>query len=290
MPKLKFPEPMTCQQVRGLFANLLTEKLDAERRGRVEGHLLACEECSVAFAEEIDQALARGDLPQPAGPPLSMPGVLMDVSGSGVVKAWLWEVVKREGKAVLEVAQGAVATTKALGAGVAEVGRRKEAKQLLENLRYWLQSSFLQWQSADEPEPMPAMGVRAVRARGGRAVARAVIQIRHLNEAWEPTDAELVGEVEQGPVFTADSKFFFTVTSDDKRLEGQRLICTIRLVEDQAIRFETDVQFTSDRTRWRAEFRAEELPTAAEDMLVPLERVELYLVALRRDMPADFLR
>lgn len=265
MTRLRFPKPMTCEQVRGLFAGLLAEDLDAERRGRVEGHLLACEECSAAFAEAIDQAFAQGILPQHEVPPVPIPVLLPQYGlfGRGVVKVPLWDAVKRATRGAMEVPERAAAAT--VEAVCREVG---EVRQLLANLeRCWLGALHL-WPLAPAFAFERTMGTMA-----GEAVL-----VQHLNEAWEQTGAESAVEVEKGPVVTAAGEFLFAVTSDDVRFSGQRLICTVQLVEDQATRFESDIQPTPDGKRWRAEFRADGLPAVDEDVSIPLDSVSLYLV------------
>ena len=73
----RIPAPISCAQVRRLFRELLGEKLDAERRGRVEGHLLVCEECSLALADAIDKEETRAGSVGAAreAPPVLEPGV-----------------------------------------------------------------------------------------------------------------------------------------------------------------------------------------------------------------------
>jgi hypothetical protein len=267
MVKLRFLEPMTCQQIRGLFADLLAGNLDVERQGRVEGHLLACEECSVAFAEEIDRAFVRGVLPQAAVPPVPIPLPLVfphpqDLFGRGVVKAPRWDAVKRAASAALGVAQRTgAATVEVAGEGV---------KELLVNLERRLQGSFPLWQLASAPAG--GLGLEPSMGGGG------TVLVQHLNETWEPAGTDSVVDVEEGPVVTAGGEFRFTVTSEDARLAGQRLICTVQLVEGEAIRFESDIHPTPDGKQWRAEFRADGLPAAEEDVSIPLDAVSLYSV------------
>lgn len=270
MQKLSFPDPLSCQEVRQLFPALLAEKLGTEQQGRVQGHLLTCEECSVAFAEQIDQALVRGDLSRLPVPPLAVPAVLANVSGRGSVNAWLWEAVRREGKAAMELAQKTASRASVLGIKATELAQRwKEARERLENLELWLQRSLPFWKMAILS---PEFGMGATIARGpGESPA---VRIHHLDEAWEPTGMDSTGLVEEGPTLTADGKFILTVTTDDKRLNGSRLICSLKLVQEQAIRFEADVEAAG--TRWRARFHGEGLPAPSEDLTVSIELVQLY--------------
>ncbi len=51
MSTLRLDEPMSCQEVRDLLPRLKT--LDAEKRGRVRGHLKRCKECVSVLVEAL---------------------------------------------------------------------------------------------------------------------------------------------------------------------------------------------------------------------------------------------
>jgi hypothetical protein len=276
MLNVRLPRPMTCEQAQELFAGLLAEDLDVENRGRVEGHLIACDECSVAFAEAIDRALAQGTLPRPKVPPLSIPPVLQpprpDLSGRGAVSGWLWAAVNEIAGGAAGIAQrAAAASAGAIGREAEKIHRTwTEAKQTVTDLKRRWQATRRLWSLGDTETPTYA-GAHL----GGTGES---VHIQHLNEAWVPAGRFSGVEIESGPTATRGGEFHFVVSSDDARLAGQQLICTIQLIEGEAIRFETDAEPTPDGTRWRAVFRARHLPPADEDVQIPLEFVNLYLV------------
>jgi hypothetical protein len=90
MRRLPCSSPLVCARIRRLFRDLLVVGLDAEWQGRLRGHLLGCEPCSVVLAEAIDRALARGTLVRPTVPPLGRPPRLL--GGDGAALTWPWGV------------------------------------------------------------------------------------------------------------------------------------------------------------------------------------------------------
>lgn len=70
---------LQCEDVRALLPNLLDECIhDPEQRGRLEGHLLVCEECALAFAALVDERPASGPLDSPTWPSgLELPSVAL---------------------------------------------------------------------------------------------------------------------------------------------------------------------------------------------------------------------
>ena len=64
---------ITCNEAGRLFGALLRDELDAERRGRVKGHVLACEDCAVRLGDAIAAAGSEGRLAMGPAPPLTVP-------------------------------------------------------------------------------------------------------------------------------------------------------------------------------------------------------------------------
>jgi hypothetical protein len=274
MAKLKLAELMNCDQARALFADLIAERLDAERRGRVRGHLLACEECSVAFAEALDGALASGSLPHPAVPPLPIPVSLLPpeagLSGFGEVRGGLWEAVKQWASAAAGTPLDA---GRAIQGQAAEIGRSfTKARARFANLLRRLQGSYALW-GLDFGVTGPVMGP----GLGGNTV-----HVQHLDERGH-SSAQGMASVEDGPKITPGGRFHLVVHSDDARWSGRRMICSLQLVEGDAVRFECDAQPTLVEKRWRADFVAEGLPAVDKDVAVPLEFVSLYSAPRRRE-------
>lgn len=257
MAKLKFPEPLTCSQVRALSSAVLAGHIDAERRGRVEGHLLGCEECSVAFAEEISRAFAAGTLagqtvpPAPAFLDVLAPAALAQ---RGIVKGWRLQAVQHEA---------------ARAAGMAQ----REAKRLLQSFHEWCQAALPLWQAAPPAEVFAHnFDETAAAENQGRA------PLQHLDDAWQPRGVETLVDVEEGPLITTGGAFVLGVAGSDK-LAGQRLVCSLHLIDEEAIRFETPLQAAPDGT-WTARFYVEGLPAAREDVPIALEFIQLYAVPL----------
>ena len=59
MAKFHLPALVSCADVRRKYKALRKHDLSAEWRGRVEGHLLTCTACAVAFTELSDTSLGH---------------------------------------------------------------------------------------------------------------------------------------------------------------------------------------------------------------------------------------
>lgn len=290
MAKLKLAEPMNCEQARALFADLIAERLDAERRGRVRGHLLACEECSVAFAEALDAALASGSLPHPAVPPLPIPVSLLPseagLTGFGEVRGGLWEAMKQWASAAARLPSGAA---QVIGGQAAEMGQSiAAAQERLAILLRRLQGSYALW-GLD-------FGFAGGMGPNLGTLSGETVHVQHLDETGhatgEVTSLDLQKDIEDGPRITADGRFHLIVSSDDARWTGRRMICVLQLVEGDAVRFESVVQPTPDEKRWRADFRAEGLPRAEKEVAIPFDFVTLHIIPRKQkpskgDLEAD---
>jgi len=62
-------QSLKCEQVQKLFDDLLHERLDPVLRGRVQGHLLLCDECSIALMLRTRQAVDSGEIVIQVPPP-----------------------------------------------------------------------------------------------------------------------------------------------------------------------------------------------------------------------------
>jgi hypothetical protein len=233
--------------VQGLLTRWLTGGLGAEQSGRILAHVLGCEECLDNFALAVAQHVADGVLPQPAVPRLP------DLPGSRPAPG---QAPGRLGLAWEELVQGA---KRAKG----------KAREALEDASRWLRATLALWQLA---LTQPAGGVL-----GGGTLGEEMVTARHVGEDGQPTGVETMVRVERRPVITTRGEFCSAVSSTEQGLAGRRLTCTVRLVEGRAVRFETAVPSVPPGQRWRATFRGNHLPVPPEDVLLPVEFVELTL-------------
>lgn len=103
--KLKIPPPLTCEQSCSMFNDHIYGKLDAERKGRVTGHLRSCESCSEAFSVAMDKAEENGTLPLPPRKPL-----LAHLAGTTSPSSPWKQVVTHTGGEAWELVQEALFT------------------------------------------------------------------------------------------------------------------------------------------------------------------------------------
>ena len=75
MARNLIPPPLTCDQVRSNFDAHLRDALDAEKSGRIEGHLQSCDACAGALQEAVRAAFREGII-SPSEPPPIPEGIL----------------------------------------------------------------------------------------------------------------------------------------------------------------------------------------------------------------------
>lgn len=263
MPELKIRALPTCQEVGELLLEFASDKLDAERRGRVRGHLAGCDECTLSLAACFDEMMDRGELHDTPVPPFVIPQVLLpDPGPRGAVGGWDWSALNRSIEAIRAAAGRG---TRVWGAG---------ALAALDDAAAQLRRCFL------GSLPVWSSGIPAeAGAAGNLSGAPAALRVVHLDSSWnelpEVTVLDSPAEIADGPVISADGKFRLVVTTRDPRWAGCRLVCSLRLVEGRAVRFESKVEPEGDG--WRAELRGVGLPASGEEVAVPADVVDLYL-------------
>lgn len=258
MSTRRLDESISCQEMRTFFPTL--EALDAEKKGRVRGHLEGCEECFAVLMEQVaqEEELEAEDLP-----------VSLLESARGVVSAYvtaqrgmlglMWD------KLTQLVAQG-----------------EEWAKEKLDEGREWIKGAMNLWQMTPAwagghglgPEPGPAMGAKGIAAEV-------------VDDTWRPQGRVVpfeVKEEKEGPRVTGDGRFTLTLHTPEAQWQGAQVVCTLLLlVEGQRVSFESVVQPDPSGQGGQVRFAAEDLPQGAEDVPVPLEFLQLHLVVPNRE-------
>jgi len=161
----------------------------------------------------------------------------------------------------------------------ARIGRCRQtsvagAQERLANLLRRLQGSYALW-GLD-------FGLAGGTGPNLGTLSGETLHVQHLDEmghaTGEVTALDPQRDIEDGPRITADGRFHLVVSSDDSSWTGRRMICVLQLVEGDAVRFESVIQPTPDEKRWRAEFRAEGLPRAEEEVVIPFDFVTLHMI------------
>lgn len=280
MPKLTFPAPMTCEQAHGLFTALLKETLEAELGGRLEGHLLACEECSVALAEAIDRAFAPGAFPSSAVPPLPAP--VTAVAGVAPAAARGHQMAP-----ALEGLEDAAARSPALRErfgllweAVKQAARREKhawAEAALAEGRHCLEGAMALWRLMFPELQGAHVGAAAAPMMGADAPG---LTAEVVDETWQPQGRVVpltIATPGGRPILTADGRFTLTVQTPETQWHGAQVVCTLVLVEARRISFASVVQPAPTGSGGEARFAATELPQGPADVPIPLEFVQLML-------------
>lgn len=252
MSTLRLDVPISCQEVQALLPRMKT--LDAEKRGRVKGHLDRCQQCSsVLMVQAVPAERLEKEVP-PASLLKSARGVMSAyfVARRGV-SGLMWD------KLIQLVAQG-----------------EEWAKEKLDEGRERIKRTMMLWQLSPAwagghglgPEPAPMMGATGLAAEV-------------VNDTWQPQGRVVpleVREEEEGPRITADGRFTLTLHTPEAQWQGAQVVCTLLLVERQRVSFESVVQLDPSGQGGQVRFSADGLPQGME-VPVPLELVQLYLLA-----------
>lgn len=250
MSTLRLDVPISCQEVQALLPRMKT--LDAEKRGRVKGHLDRCQQCSSVLMVQAVPAERREKEVPPASLLKSARGVMSAyfVARRGV-SGLMWD------KLIQLVAQG-----------------EEWAKEKLDEGRERIKRTMMLWQLSPAPVfppmPIPVLGA-----------ATEGIAAEVMDETWQPQNKVVPFEVKEekdGPRVTADGCFTLTVHTPETQWQGAQVVCTLLLVEGQRVSFESVVQSDPSGQGGQVRFSADGLPQGME-VPVPLELVQLYLLA-----------
>jgi len=235
--KATLPQPLECSEARQLFRDFLLDKLGAEKLGRIKGHLLSCEQCADAFAEEIEAALSSGELPAVDVPPLKIPDSLSQAVAEHPRFGLMWQEV------------------------VALVNQEKDwAKEKLSDVGSWFEQTIAgQW-------VVPVRVQGPARTRGGQRLYAAVI-----GASGEPTGATVTFEIADAARITENGAFEMSLRTQEQDWFGARLVCTLKLMKDKKVSFESRVGQDGS-----AKFLAQGLPQGRL-VNVPRMDIELYL-------------
>jgi hypothetical protein len=284
---------MSCQEVRDLFPRLKT--LDAEKRGRVRGHLKRCKECFSVLVEALKDenrfvrsaaAEALGELQDPrAIAPLCEAlkhedGDVREAAAQALLEektppASLLQSARKVVSAYLIARRGVLGL---IWEKVREVAAQGEAwaKEKLAEGQRWIEGAMMLWQMT--PALAGGSGL-STPGMGATGIAAEVV-----DDTWQPQGKVVPFEVREGegPVVTADGRFTFTLHTPEAQWQGAQAVCTLLLVEGQRVSFESVVQPAPSGQGGEVSFTAEGLPQGAE-VPVPLELVQLYVVASDRE-------
>jgi hypothetical protein len=256
MNTLRLGEPISCQEVRSLLPHLKT--LDAERRGRVRGHLDRCKDCFPVRKEQVT--------PEERQEKEAIPASLLK-SARGVISAYL---IARQGVLGL------------VWEKVREVASQGEAwaKEKLTEGQSWIKGTMVLWQMTPALDGAWGLGAARVPPLGAKGIAAEVV-----DDTWQPQGKVVPFEVreDEGPVVTADGRFTFTLHTPEAQWQGAQAVCTVLLVQGQRVSFESVVQLDLLGKRGQVSFTAEGLPQGAK-VPVPLELVRLYLIAPNKEV------
>lgn len=245
------PAHVTAEQV----AQLRARKINIETRGRMRGHLLSCTTCQETFANLLQElrppeiVIAPRPMPQPPTAVLEAFGVQQHQKGV----SWSWLQKRAE-------------------SGIASAQEKLE--QLRESLRSLLVPLVF---------PKSAVTVRknavTVRAAAGAAPRnddhwREYLEVKAVDAAGQSL-AEVQCQVVEPPTFRPTGEMRCIVRTQDARVAGGQLHCTITVAPDVFIDLTGELLPEKDNWGWQA--RLEErgfLTDGTEEPTVPFGRVQ----------------
>lgn len=243
----RLEEPLACQTVRTLAPQLAT--LDAERRGRVRGHLARCHACAAAVP------------PQPR-PTADRRPAAVRAAAHGVVSTYL--LTLHGGFGMLWDAVQALAAQGEPGAQA----------QLAEGAR-WLTGALAFWQQWLSPVAGASLSVAPQAALEAPTLTAEVLDATGRPQARQVSWTVRPGA---GPRLTADGRFTCTFHSAETLWHGAPMLVTLRLVEHRRLSFTSVVEPDPAAAGGIVHFAATGLPQGAE-VAVPLECLQASLIA-----------
>ncbi|MCX6628890.1 MAG: zf-HC2 domain-containing protein, partial [Candidatus Solibacter sp.] len=246
--------PSTCEDVRQQLSLLVAGNLDAERRGRLHGHLASCADCAAELAGLVAVAMMKGAMPRRAGVQVEkVPSLLYPARrpiDSGKV-GMMWQrgtscgILRPEDRRAMDRA-------------------RRELGAALERSRRSFGQPGASWVSRG-----------ALRTRGGSpGVPEGKLTIEVLDATWESiAGAAVPCELFAGPEVSADGVFRLGLEICGKDFEayrGRAVICTITAGEEK-------ISFEARLTSPRVEFAAHDLPKLPSTTPLVLSWLRLYL-------------
>ena len=238
-------DTLSCDDVLRLLPSLLDGGLHAELRGRVDGHLSQCIECTAAFARLRAMAILAGTVAKPPETRIER------------VESVLYPVRRTTRSAAVGMMWQRGTSCRTLSAEEQQMmtRTRRRLRDAMERSRRRLMEG--------RSSPVPR---GALRTRGGGS-ARHKLHVEVLNAQWEPIDgAAFECELAEDPSISTDGVFRMTVVVGPDsllRYRGSVMVCTL-VADGERIAFETALDSA------RIEFVCDQLPHL--DTVLPVDR------------------
>lgn len=243
-------DTLSCDDVLRMLSSLLEGGLHAELRGRVDGHLSRCMECTAAFARLRAMAILAGTVPKPPEARIER------------VESVLYPVRKTTRSAAVGMMWQRGTSCRTLSA---------EEQQMMTRTRRRLRDAMEHSRRRLMEGRSSAVPRGALRTRGGGG-SRPKLHVEVLNAQWEPiVGAAFDCELAEDPSISPDGVFRMTVVLGPdcfQRYRGSVMVCTLA-ADDERIAFETALSST------RIEFVCDQLPHL--DTVMPVDRSWLQL-------------
>lgn len=245
--------PLTCEEVRRQLSRLVGNGLDAERRGRIQGHLASCADCAGELAGLVAVSVVKDAMPRPAGVQVEkMPSVLYP--------------------ARRPVASGKVGMMWQRGTSCRAL--RPDDRRVMDRARRAMEAAMERSRSRFGLQGTARTSRDAIRTRGARDAPARDLTIEVLDAGWESTAGAAVPcKLLEGPEISADGVFLLSLEISGKNFETYRdrvVICTFTAGEEK-------VSFEARLISPRVEFAAQDLPTFPGATALDLSWLRLYL-------------
>ena len=272
MAKVTIPVSLDCDQVRGKILAYVEDEekaacteclefegaqLGIEMRGRISGHIHACDECAVAYASIIADRV----FPVAIAPALAVSPVMTTPS-------WVIEYASKKGAILWKDVQDELQNTKK---NLLEIKlRSKDLVIRVEDIMNGI-TSYLRMESFE-----PAVGL--MDALGKVEVPdhrRTEKKINLLDSSLEDIGT-LDGQIDKASVVTTAGEFRLAIRlpPGSEKLNGQTMLVVLTMQEGQRLIFDTKIQ------NGTARFEAKDLPKPKTDVNIPLEKISFFIKSL----------
>ena len=246
--------PARCREIRERLANFATGRLRPTATGEVQGHLLDCQECSLALSEMLLEQVATGAIPMralPNPPPVELYARYVR-DGHTRFGTW-WSTVHA-------------------GVHAARVEERRKWARRLEEIRVGI--GLL----VDAQGPGAAGGVRtrgAVRTRSAPP-PRPLLAAEVLTPAGAPAGT-VSFQIVSAPAITAAGHFRARFRTSTPVHDGRQVVCTILISTTDAVSFSGTLARLPDQIASEVHIDEEGFSGPTRD--IPLPLVKLTIVA-----------
>src|SRR5262245_61134914 len=237
-----------CHEIRSLYSSLITGELDAANGNRVRKHLQLCEGCASELGDEIALAMVEGKIATPVG-------------------------VQRE------IAELTWSTLQSLSTnGISW------AKEKLENITMAFSIALQSW-TLSQRHRMLRRGHSLGEQSGGsdKTAWPKYKDVAIVGASGQPLGSTVRIEVVEPPT-VKDGRLHIILRTDDPRLEGGTMICTVQAVQRMKVTFDGQLNILSEnKVCWQAAIEADGLPPYNEIVVIPEGQVVLSVKIAGRD-------